>query len=121
MRLRKLLALLAAGVLAIALASAGALAQAAPQGNDPVVKPAPRGLRVTLQVTVKKNVKAIGGYYLQGTTEIYQLTNSNPEVLEPLVKSGESVTIEALASGDLLTIQTLNGKKYEGKPPAASK
>ena len=120
MRLRRLLAVLAAGVLAIALASAGALAQAAPQGNDPVVKPAPRGLQVTLQVKVK-NLKAMGGYYLQGTTEVYQIANQNPEVLEPLVKSGETVTIEASASGDLLTIQTLNGKKYEGKPAPASK
>ena len=45
MRLKRLLAVLAAGVLAIALASAGALAQAAPQGNDPVVKPAPGAFR----------------------------------------------------------------------------
>ena len=120
MRLRRLLAVLAAGVLAIALASAGALAQAAPQGNDPVVKPPPRGLQVTLQVRVK-NMKVMGGYYLQGITEVYQLANPNPEVLEPLVKSGETVTIEARASGDLLTIQTINGKKYEGKPSPASK
>ena len=120
MRVKKLLAVLAAGVLAIALASAGALAQAAPQGNDPVVKPPPRGLQVTLQVKVK-NMKVMGGYYLQGTTEVYKIANPNPEVLEPLFKSGETVTIEAIASGDLLTIQTINGKKYEGKPPPAAK
>jgi hypothetical protein len=120
MRLKRLLAGLVAAVVVIAFASAGALAQAAPQGKDPVVKPPPRGLQVTLQVKVK-NMKAMGGYYVQGTTEVYQLANPNPEVLEPLFKSGETVTIEASASGDLLTIQTLNGKKYEGKPAPASK
>ena len=66
-------------------------------------------------------MKVMGGYYLQGTTEVYQIANKNPEVLEPLFKSGETVTIEAIASGDLLTIQTINGKKYEGKPAPASK
>ena len=52
---------------------------------------------------------------------MYQIANPNPEVLEPLFKSGETVTIEALASGDLLTIQSINGKKYEGIPAPASK
>ena len=120
MSLRRLLPLLAAGLLVIALTSAGALAQAAPQGKDPVVKPPPRGLQVTLPVQVK-NLKVMGGYYLQGPVEVYKIANPNPEVLEPLFKSGETVTIEASASGDLLTIQTLNGKKYEGKPAPASK
>ena len=53
MRLRRLLALLAAGVLAIALTSAGALAQAPPEGKNPIVKPAPSGLKITLQMRVK--------------------------------------------------------------------
>ena len=120
MRLKRLLALLAAGVLAIALASSGVLAQTASQGNEPVVKPPARGLQVTLQVKVT-NPQAKGRYYLQGKQEVYGLANPNPEVLEPLVKSGEIVTIEARASGDLLTIHTINGKKYEGKPAPASK
>lgn len=120
MRFRKLLAGLAAGVLAVAFISTGALAQAAPQGNDPVAKPSPRGLQVTLEVKVK-NLKAMGGYYLQGPVELYKIANKNPDVLEPLAKSGETVTIEASASGDLLTIQTLNGKKYEVKPAPVSK
>jgi hypothetical protein len=115
MRLRRLLAVLAAGTLVTTFASAGALAQAAPQGKEPVVKPRPVGLQVTLQARVK-NLKVMGGYYLQGITEVYKIANQNPEVLEPLAKSGESVTIEARARGDLLTIETLNGKKYQGKP-----
>jgi hypothetical protein len=120
MRWKRLSAVLAAGVLAIALASAGALAQAAPQANDPVVKPAPRGLQVTVKGKVI-NPQAKGQYYLQGTPEVYLLANPNPEVLQPLVKSGETVTIEARAIGDLLTIQTINGKKYEEKPLPPSK
>jgi hypothetical protein len=120
MRLRRLLAGLAAGVLAIALSSTGALAQAAPQGNDPVVTPRPRGLQVTRQVRVK-NLKVMGGYYFQGLTEVYKIANQNPEILEPLVKSGETVTIVARASGDLLTIETLNGKPYQEKSAPASK
>jgi hypothetical protein len=119
MRSRRLLTLLAAGVLAIALTSAGALAQAAPQGNDPAVKPAPRGLQVKLEVKVI-NPQAKGKYYLQGTPEVYRVANPNPAVLEPLVKSGATITIEASASGDLLTIQTINGNKYQEKslPPS---
>jgi hypothetical protein len=120
MRLRRLLAVLAAAVLAIALASTGALPQAAPQGNEPVVKPPPRSLQVTLQVKVI-NPQAKGKYYLQGTPEVYRVANPNPAVLEPLVKSGATVTIEARASGDLLTIQTINGKKYQEKPLPPSK
>ena len=120
MRLKRVLGVLVTGVLAIAFASAGALAQAAPQGNDPVVKSSPSGLQVTLPVKVKY-MDAMGGYYLQGPVEVYKIANKNPEVLEPLVKSGETVNIEARASGDLLTIQTINGKKYEGKPLPASK
>ena len=120
MRLKRLLAVLAAGALAITIASTGALAQAAPQGNSPVVKPPPRGLQVTFKVKVK-NMKAMGGYYLQGVTEVYHIANPNPKILEPLFKSGETVTVGALASGDLLTIQTINGKKYEEKASPASK
>ena len=122
MRSRRLLAVLAAGVLAIALTSTGALAQAAaPQGSDPAVKPPARGLQVTLPMKVKQNPRVVGSYYLQGTQEVYGIANKNPEVLEPLAKSGETVTVEAIASGDLLTIQTINGKKYEVKPSPASK
>jgi hypothetical protein len=33
-----------------------------------------------------------------------------------LAKSGETVTIEARARGDLLSIETLNGKKYQENP-----
>jgi hypothetical protein len=119
MRLGRLLTLLAAGGLALALASTGALAQAAPQGNNPVVTPAPRGLKITLPMRVKYMQRY--GYLLQGTVEVYSIANPNPDVLEPLSKSGETVTIEAIANGDRLTILTINGKKYEGKPAPAAK
>jgi hypothetical protein len=120
MRLKRLLAVLSAGVLVTALASSGVLAQAAPQENDQVVKPQRLGRQVTLEVRVK-NMKVMGGYYVQGITEVHKIANQNPEVLEPLVKSGETVTIQARARGDLLTIETINGKKYQGKPEPASK
>jgi hypothetical protein len=68
-----------------------------------------------------KNMKVMGGYYCLGRTEVYKIANQIPEVLEPLVKSGETVTIEARASGDLLTIETLNGQKYQVKPSTESK
>ena len=58
MRLKSLLVVLAAGVLAIGLTSAGALAQAAPQGGGPVVKSGPGGIPVTLKVRVN-NMKAM--------------------------------------------------------------
>jgi hypothetical protein len=121
MRVKKLMTLLAAGGLAMALASSGALAQAAaPQGNAPVSKPGAEGLKVTLPLRVK-NMKVMGGYYLQGISEVYGIANKIPEVLEPLAKSGETVTIEALARGDLLTILTINGQKYGGQPQPATK
>jgi hypothetical protein len=119
MRMRRLLALLSAGMLALALTSAGALAQAAPQGDHPAAKPAARGLKVTRQVKV--GFLKPYGYYLKGPTEVYMISNKNPDVLEPLFKSRQTVTIEAIASGDLLTIQTIDGKKYTGKPAPAAK
>ncbi len=120
MKLKRLLAVLAAGVLATALASSGVLAQAAPQGNGAGVKPRAQGLQVTRQLKIK-NMKVMGGYYARGTTEVYKIANQIPEVLEPLVKSGETVTIKAHASGDLLTIDTINGKKYQEKTQPAAK
>jgi len=120
MSMKKLLAVLAAGLLLVALSSAGVMAQAASPGQAPVVKSQPRGLVVTRKVKVKQK-KNIAGYYLQGIPEVYLLANPNPEVLDPLVKSGEIITITARASGDLLTILTINGQKYEGKPAPAAK
>jgi hypothetical protein len=119
MRLRRLLAVLATGVLVTAIASAGALAQAASKGNDPAVKPGPMGVKVTLPVKVK--ILRSGAYGVQGRTEVYSIANPNPEILEPLAKSGETITIEARARGDLLTIETINGKKYQVKPQPALK
>jgi hypothetical protein len=120
MRWNRLLAALAAASLIMALATNGALAQAAPPGNAPVAKPQPKGLQVTVQAKIK-NMKVMGGYYAQGKTEVYGIANQNPEILEPLVKSGETVTIVAQARGDLLIIETLNGKPYQGTPPPAAK
>jgi hypothetical protein len=113
MKVRKLIAGLAAGFLAGVLIT-GAMAQEAPVGKTAVSKAARTGRKITLQAKVK-HLDVMGGYYLRGRSEIYKIANQNPEILEPLAKSGESVTIEAFARGDLLTIQTLNGKKYQKK------
>jgi hypothetical protein len=70
--------------------------------------------QMTLQGTINKD-KSMGGYYIRGVTEVFIIANQNPEVLDPLVKSGKSVTIVAKPNGDLLTIEKLDGKPYSGK------
>lgn len=120
MKGRRLLTILAAGLLACTLVATGGLAQGPTPEKSPVSSPRRQGLKITLQGKVQ-NLKVMGGYYIRGTTEVFKIANQNPHVLEPLAKSGDTVTIEAFARGDLLTIDTLNGKKYEGKPPPVSK
>jgi hypothetical protein len=120
MKNRRLLMLLAAGVLAGILVVSGVQAQEATTEKSPAPQSRVAGLKITVQGKIK-NMKVMGGYYLYGAGEVYKIANQNPEVLAPLSQSGESVTVEAHARGDLLTIDKLNGKKYQVKPPAAVK
>ena len=115
---KKLLAILAAGVLSLALA-AGAAAQAPPKASG-----AKAHKRQPLkQMTVKgkiNHLKVMGGYYIRSKPEVYKIANQNPQVLEGIYKSGKMVTIVAKPYGDILEIISIDGKPYQGaKKPKA--
>ncbi len=82
--------------------------------------PAPQAPQTLQKIIVQGKIaymEAMGGYYIQGEKphEVFTIANQNPKVLGRLAKSGKSVTIEARPMGDLLTIEKLDGKKYQGK------
>ena len=62
-----------------------------------------------------------GGYFIRGDQpfgRIYKIANQNPEVLEPLLKSGNKlVNIEGrlTAGTNILFIEKIWGKPYTGK------
>jgi hypothetical protein len=118
MNSKKLIQVLTAGLLACALISTHALAQVQLGGKSTTVQEN-RGIKVTVQGIIKP--KMGGGYVIRSRPEVLSIANPIPTVLEPLAKSGETVSIEALASGDLLTIQAINGKKYQNTPTPVSK
>jgi hypothetical protein len=91
------------------LAATNGLAQGTSADNSAKVQ-GQQGLKMTIQGIIKQ--KMGGGYFIRSRPEVFTIANPNPEVLEPLVKSGEMLSIEALASGDRMTIITINGKKY---------
>jgi len=118
---KKMIALLVAGALGLALA-AGAGAQAPPP--PPKTVPAPKVRQPLQQLTVEGKIrymKAMGGYYIRGKTEVYIIANQNPQVLDALVKSGKAVTIVAKPSGDILKIISIDGKPYRGTEQPALK
>jgi hypothetical protein len=117
MKGRKFLMLMVAGVLACALVGTASLALGQ-QGGD--VSQGPRGSK-EMSVQGKIKPKWGGGYFILSSPESYNIANPNPEILAPLVKSGETATFKVLANGDLLTIETINGKKYQSMPPPAAK
>jgi hypothetical protein len=108
------------GLIAVALAACFALsglhgaALAQPKAKAPAKAPIHEPMKMTIKGKILKD-KSMGGYYIRGVTEVYIIANQNPKVLEPLVKSGKTVTIIAKPNGDILTIEKLNGKKYQGK------
>ena len=58
------------------------------------------------------------GYYIQGQQprEIYIIHNSDPQVLETLAKSGQTVVIDArIILGDNVAIEKIDGKEYRGE------
>lgn len=84
--------------------------------------PAPAAPKALKKITTQgkfKYMKIMGGYYIQAPVEVFKIANQNPQVLEELVKSGRTVTIEARPQGDILTIEKIDGQNYPGvKPPA---
>ena len=72
---------------------------------------------ITITIT-GKIVKTNQGYIIQGQRppELFTILNSNPGVLDGLVKSGKTVTIEAVSVlGDNINIEKIDGKEYPGK------
>jgi hypothetical protein len=116
--------LVIAAVLSLALA--GPVLAQAPQAAEkqpaPTAKtPAPAAQPLKLTIT-GKIAKAGQGYIIQGQKppELFTILNSNPKVLDRLVKSGKTVTIEAVSvMGDNVNIEKLDGKPYQG--PKGSK
>ncbi len=118
MKSKKIIRVVAAGLLACALISTNGLAQGQP-GAKSTTGIENRGIKVTVQGIIKP--KTGGGYVIRSRPEVLTIANPIPAVLEPLARTGETVSIEALASGDLLTIQAINGKKYQASEQPASK
>lgn len=119
MQVKKLLAILAAGALSVALAT-GAMAQTPPKAGGSKAQ-----VRRTLQqITVKGKLnylKVMGGYYIRSKPEVYKIANQNPKVLADLVKSGKMLTIVGKPHGDLLEITSIDGKPYQGVTKPKSK
>jgi hypothetical protein len=74
------------------------------------------------KVTIKGKIgymKNISGYVVQGEAPPDQLfiVNQDPKLLEALMKSGKTVTIEGhyTIGADHLFIEKIDGKPYQGK------
>jgi len=103
--------LVIAVVLSLALAGPG-LAQG-PQAAEKHPAPAAQPLKLTI---TGKIAKAEQGYIIQGQKppELFTILNPNPQVLDRLVKSGKTVTIQAVSvMGDNVNIEKIDGKLYQ--------
>jgi len=85
-------------------------------------QPAPTAQPMKMTIT-GKIAKAEQAYIIQGQKppELFTILNANPKVLDKLVKSGKTVTIETVSVvGDNVNIQKIDGKAYQepeaGKP-----
>ena len=101
-----------AAVLSLALAGT-VLAQ----GSKPEAKQGAPTAAKTITLTITgKIVKDNQNYIIQGQKppELFTVLNPNPSVLDALVKSGKTVTIEVVSvMGDNVDIQKIDGKAYE--------
>jgi hypothetical protein len=114
--MRKTVFFFAAGALALALLSPPALAQAPPAGKPPPA-PAAKGEMPKLTITGQIATGGPTGYVIQGQKppEVFTIHNPDPKVLDKLVKSGKTVTLETrIILGDNVLIQKIDGKKYQG-------
>ena len=87
------------------------------QAPDAGAKPdAPASARPMSMSITGKIMKTDQGYVIQGQEpkEIFTILNPNPQALDRIVKSGKSVTIEAVSVlGDNVNIKKINGKVYQ--------
>jgi hypothetical protein len=116
--MRKSIVITLAVSLALALAAGPGLAQA-PKGAEKKPAPAAQPLKMTITGKIAKDEQ---GYIIQGQKppELFTILNPNPQVLDRLVKSGKTVTIEAVSvMGDNVNIEKVDGKPY--KEPKAGK
>jgi hypothetical protein len=100
-----------AAVLSLALAGPG-LAQV-PKAAERQPAPAVQTLKLTITGKIAKTEQ---GYIIQGQTppELFTILNPNPKVLDRLVKSGKTVTIEVVSvMGDNINIEKIDGKPYQ--------
>jgi hypothetical protein len=103
----------------IVIAAILSLALAGPvlaQGSKPQAKQsAPAAKPITLTIT-GKIVKDNQNYIIQGQKppELFTILNPNGGVLDTLVQSGKTVTIEAVSvMGDNVEIKKIDGKPYK--------
>lgn len=99
---------------------AGPVFAQGPKAAEKQVAPAAQLMKMTI---TGKIAKAEQGYIIQGQKprELFNILNANPEVLDKLVKSGKTVTIEAVSVvGDNVNIRKIDDKAYQepeaGKP-----
>jgi hypothetical protein len=108
-----------AAVLCLALAGP-ALAQA----PKPEVKQGAQAAKPIILTITGKIVKDNQNYIIQGQkpAELFTILNPNASVLDSLVKSGKTVTIEAVSvMGDNVNIQKVDGKPYKEAKAAKAK
>ena len=116
--MKKLVVVIA--VLSLALVAGPALAQAPKPG---ATQGAQAAKPITLSIT-GIIVKDGQNYIIQGQrpAELFTVLNPNPGVLDSLVKSGKTVTIEAVSVvGDNVNIQKVDGKPYKEAKAAKAK
>jgi hypothetical protein len=97
----------------LSLALAGPVFTQGPKAAEKQSAPAAQLMKMTI---TGKIAKAEQGYIIQGQKprELFNVLNANPKVLDKLVKSGKTVTIEAESVvGDNVNIQKIDGKPYE--------
>lgn len=116
---KKLLAILVAGALSLALAT-GAMAQAAPKAGGSKARVRQPLKQITVKGKINK-MRIMGGYYIRSKPEVYKITNQNPKVLDDIFKSGKTVTIVAKPHGDYLEIISIDGQPYPGVEKPKSK
>jgi hypothetical protein len=101
---------------ALSLALSGPILAQAPKAEEKQFVPSaakPKTFTITGKIT-----KGVQGYIIkrQKPPERFAIMNPNPEVLDSLVKSGKTVTIQVVSvMGDNVKIKKIDGKPYEGE------